>query len=122
MKWRVDAGYVTVPTAVPGGGRARIDIPRGELLPDDVPSEDIGALSARGAIVPADDDGAEPEVVEPPAGDDVPDGTAAAVIEWVTADPDRQADRARAALEAEQARGEQARKVLTADLAKLAEL
>jgi hypothetical protein len=37
----VTAGYVTVQTERPGGGRAAIDIPRGQTLPADVPQEQI---------------------------------------------------------------------------------
>lgn len=51
----VGAGYVTVETAVPGG-RARVDIPAGELLPDDVSAEDVELLLARGQITAVPDD------------------------------------------------------------------
>lgn len=37
----VTAGYVTVETERPGGGRAAVDIPRGQTLPADVPAEQI---------------------------------------------------------------------------------
>jgi len=47
--YRVVAGYVTVETAVPGG-RAEIDIPRGALLPADVPAEQRERLLRLGAI------------------------------------------------------------------------
>lgn len=46
----VTAGYVTVETAVPGG-RANVDIPRGALLPDDVPDEQRETLLRRGEVV-----------------------------------------------------------------------
>jgi hypothetical protein len=47
--YRVLAGYVTVETAV-DGGRAQVDIPRGALLPDDVPQEQVIALLGLGRI------------------------------------------------------------------------
>ena len=37
----VTAGYVTVETERPGGGRAAVDIPRGQILPADVPQAQI---------------------------------------------------------------------------------
>lgn len=43
------AGYVTVETAVPGG-RARVDVHRGALLPDDVPAEDVDRCLALGQV------------------------------------------------------------------------
>jgi hypothetical protein len=54
----VTAGYVTVETAVPGG-RANVDIPRGEVLPDDVPDEQrenllrLGHVEEAGEPTPA---------------------------------------------------------------------
>lgn len=51
MAYIVSAGYVTVETAVPGG-RARIDIPQGAVLPEDVPQEDVDRLLARSDIQP----------------------------------------------------------------------
>lgn len=47
--YRVTAGYVTVETAVEGG-RAQVDIPRGALLPEDVPQEQVTALLGLGHI------------------------------------------------------------------------
>lgn len=47
--YRVTAGYVTVETAVEGG-RAQVDIPRGALLPEDVPQERVTALLGLGHI------------------------------------------------------------------------
>ncbi len=41
MAYVVTAGYVTVETERPGGGRALVDIKRGEILPADVPQEQI---------------------------------------------------------------------------------
>jgi hypothetical protein len=49
MTYIVTAGYVTVPTAVPGG-RAWVDIPRGAEVPGDVPDEDIQRLLSLGHI------------------------------------------------------------------------
>lgn len=67
----VTAGYVTVETAVPGGGRAMVDIPRGAPLPDDVPAEQRDTLLARGAIAAVE---GEPEEVGelPPPGSPPP--------------------------------------------------
>jgi hypothetical protein len=62
-RYIVAAGYVTVQTAVPGG-RAAIDVPRGALLPEDVPAEEFAALLASGAIVVVP----EQETVAPVAG------------------------------------------------------
>jgi hypothetical protein len=116
----VVAGYVTAPTAVPGG-RAWIDIPRGTQLPGDVPAEVVETLLARGAIeqvsessevepphdppVPAE----TPEVTPQPDpdvdendqgdGDPMPVGPIPAVLAWVGDDRDR----AMQALEVERA-------------------
>jgi N-methylhydantoinase B/oxoprolinase/acetone carboxylase alpha subunit len=105
----VVAGYVTVPTNVGGTSVAEIDIPRGSVLPTDVPAEHVAVLLDRGHIAPVDDD-----PTEPAAADGVPDGSAAQVLEWTGADPDRAA----AALAAEQAR-EKPRVGLVAELSKL---
>lgn len=113
MGYVVTAGYVTVPTAVEGGV-AHVDIPHGADLPADVPAETARALLARGDV--AESRGGE-EPGEPVDPDAVPDGSAAAVLAWVGDDKDRAA----CALEAEQAKGDQARKGLTADLVKLVE-
>lgn len=40
-RYVVTAGYVTVETELPGGGRAHVDIPRGQILPADVPQEQV---------------------------------------------------------------------------------
>ena len=61
------------------------------------------------------------EAVEPDGpgvdldGDGVPEGSAHQILDWVAGDPAR----AQAALDAEHAKGDAARKVLTADLTKL---
>lgn len=100
MTYQVTAGYVTVTTAVPGG-RARVDIQRGNALPDDVPSEEVDALLRLGSLVwVADDPGPASDDVgvdEPPALA-VPNGTVAEMLAWVGSDPVRAA----AALAAEQ--------------------
>lgn len=59
MGYVVTAGYVTVETAVPGG-RARIDIPAGRPLPDDVPAEDVDRLLGLGHIAELPGDDPEP--------------------------------------------------------------
>jgi hypothetical protein len=113
MGYVVTAGFVTAETNI-GPGRARIDIPRGSALPDDVPADQVETLLARGAIALAED--AEPEG---PAvdldGDGVPDGSVKQVIEWVGSD----LDRAALALEAEQAKGDAARSTVVGPLSKL---
>jgi hypothetical protein len=108
----VVAGYVTVPTNVGGKSIAEIDIPRGAVLPDDVPADLVAVLVDRGHIAPVDgDEPAAPAV----ASDGVPDGSAAAVLEWVAVDSPA---RAGAALAAEQAR-EKPRVGLVAELSKI---
>lgn len=115
MAYRVVAGSVTVETNV-GPGRARIDIPRGELLPDDVPEAErehlrlLGHVEAVQTGEAAEPDG--PGVDED--GDGVPEGSAHQVLEWVAGDPGR----AQQALDAELAKPEP-RKGLTADLQKI---
>ncbi len=80
MAYIVTAGYATVETAVPGG-RARVDIPRGERLPGDVPREDVERCLAAGAVR-----------AEREADDEVPGGTIADILDWVGDDPDRAAN------------------------------
>lgn len=53
MSYRVTAGYVTVETAVPGG-RAAVDIPRGDVLPADVPDERVRTLIDLGQVASAE--------------------------------------------------------------------
>jgi hypothetical protein len=50
-QYRVTAPYVTVETAVEGG-RANVDVPRGALLPGDVPQEQVDRLLERSHIEP----------------------------------------------------------------------
>ena len=59
MRYVVTAGYVTVETAVPGG-RASIDIPRGAMLPDDVPDEQVRVALRLGLIAPLSEPSPEP--------------------------------------------------------------
>ena len=65
MAYVVTSGYVTVETAV-GAGRAHVDIPRGAVLPGDVPAEQVdtllrlGHIEAVGEQVAVDDDSPEP--------------------------------------------------------------
>lgn len=99
MGYVVTAGFVTVETAVPGG-RAQVDIPRGAPLPADVPAETVATLLARGDVAAA----AKPDEV--PVPDEVPDGAIDVVLAWVGED----LDRARRALDAEQAEGGKNRK------------
>lgn len=95
MTYVVTAGYVTVETAVPGG-RARVDIRRGQPLPDDVPAEDLHRVLAAGQAEPAD----------PAPAPAVPAGTVADVLAWVGED----VERAQLALDVEESRGDKARK------------
>jgi len=109
----VTAGLVTVETDV-GPGRARVDVPRGELLPADAPLEDVERLVAAGDVVEVDD---LDEALLPagPDPDEVPDGTIVVVLDWVAGDPERAAR----ALEAERAKGDRARSTLVEHLAEL---
>lgn len=65
----VVAGYVTVETAVPGG-RASVDIPRGVVLPGDVPAEQVTAELRAGRITPlavvSESAGTPAELMPPP--------------------------------------------------------
>lgn len=66
MRYVVKAGYVSAETQVTAaGGRAMVDIPRGAVLPDDVPDEQIESFLARGLIA-YDGDGEAP--VKPKGG------------------------------------------------------
>jgi len=118
MDYRVTAGYVTVETAVPGG-RASVDVGRGQLLPGDVPDEQRELLLAAGHIEPVDEQHADdPDDDGGDEGGDegeVPDGTIAEVLAWVGGDRDRAAR----ALEVERAKGGKARSTLVGDLEQL---
>lgn len=110
----VTAGYVTVETAV-SGGRAAIDIPRGTVLPDDVPPEQVARLKQLGHVAEAAAEQPAAVPVEGPAP--VPevgpaDGTVGDVMSRVAGDPVK----ARAALDAELAKGDKARSTLVAAL------
>lgn len=123
--YRVTAGYVTVQTTVnDAGGRAHVDISRGEILPADVPAAEVQALLRRGVIELVDEhdeaddlvDGGEARVRLDKTGDTdpVPQGAIAVVMDWVGDDPDR----AQRALEAEEA-GERPRSTLVDQLKQL---
>lgn len=117
MDYLVTAGYVTVETAV-SGGRARIDIPRGAILPDDVPDEQRQALLARGDIAPSNEDVVPPDPIGPYAGPIEPPPPPAdadpflvlspgmsvtATEAWVKEGRERAVERAKVALAAETA-------------------
>jgi hypothetical protein len=110
----VIAGYVTVETAV-RGGRAQIDIPRGTPLPSDVPPEQLDRLLALGDVAEVTVEKTGP-AVRPPAAS-AADGTIAEVLDRVGGDPER----ALAAWNAEEAKGEKARSTLMRDLAAIVE-
>jgi hypothetical protein len=118
MALKVTAGFVTVITAVEGG-RASVDIPRGAILPGDVPAEQREALLRRGDVEEVDPDGPGVDT----DGDGVPEGSARQVLDWVQkgADDAEVHDRASMALELEQAKGDNARSTLMAHLSKLVE-
>lgn len=119
-RWIV-VGPATIETQV-GAGRARVDLPVGSDLPDNVSQEDRDALKARGAIrlekadidvdsVPAAG-GAPvvrpvPGVVEPDEipRDLIPGGSVKGILDWVGDD----LARARLARDAETAKGPSAR-------------
>lgn len=127
-KWVVGpGGSVTVETQV-GAGRARVDVQPGQPLPDDVSEAEREQLLARGAIVADGRQAAEPtaageapltapdgapvvrpvpNVVEPDEinRDVIPGGSIEQVLDWVGDD----LARARVALEAEHAKGLNAR-------------
>jgi hypothetical protein len=67
MGFRVVAGFVSAETTVEGGSRAVIDIPRGAVLPGDVPAEQVERFLTLGHIEPHEpvEDGGEPEPEEP---------------------------------------------------------
>jgi hypothetical protein len=112
----VIAGYVTVETAVPGG-RAQIDIPRGTPLPTDVPPEQRNRLLALGDIAEVTVEKVSAEPAPPVAVPGPADGTIAEVMERVGGDPEK----ALAAWQAEEAKGEKARSTLMRDLAAIVE-
>jgi hypothetical protein len=93
----VTAGYVTVETERSGGGRAAIDVPRGQLLPADVPQEQIDWELRLRTIEPvADVKTATPLApateVQPEDPDPLPPGMSVAATQaWVGGNPDRAA-------------------------------
>ncbi len=93
----VTAGYVTVETERPGGGRAAIDVPRGQILPADVSQEQITWELRLGTIEPVSKPkakipapAAEPEPETDP--DPLPPGMSVSATQaWVGGDPVRAA-------------------------------
>ena len=92
----VTAGYVTVETERPGGGRALIDVARGTILPADVPQEQIEHELRLRTIEPV----REPEPITPsvpetaseeqPMVDEMPSGmSVATTMTWVGDNPAR---------------------------------
>ena len=71
MEYRVTAGMVTAETALPGGGRARIDHYQGSILPADVPAEEIQALLARQLIEPVDGEDPGPDEDDEPTNAEI---------------------------------------------------
>lgn len=105
-RYVVTAGYVTVETALPSGGRAAIDVPRGQLLPADVPQAQIDWELRLRTIEPVAEPKAKPtaiaaeEPAAPLAVDEMPSGmSVSATLTWVSGNPAR----AWLALTAEQA-------------------
>lgn len=103
-RYVVTAGYVTVETELPGGGRAHVDVRRGELLPDDVPDAQVEHELGLRTIEAVDEPKpATPTAAVTPPGDPadpaaLPDGLSVpGTLEWVGADKDR----AQVALDAE---------------------
>jgi len=89
QRHRVTAGHVTVEAAVPGG-RAHVDVFRGELVPLDVPQEQVDTELRLGTIEPVevDDEPQSSDVDEggpvEPQAIQVPEGmSVATTLEWV---------------------------------------
>lgn len=78
--------------------------------------ESAAAAEALGVVHPDATEVADEAAVEAPPAGDVPDGSISDVLDWVGDDPAR----ARAALDAEQAKGDKARSTLVAKLETLA--
>lgn len=111
----VTAGYVSVVTAV-RGGRAAVDILRGQVLPEDVPAEQVGTLLRLGHVAEVTAEPAEPATPAAPTVGPA-DGTIAEVLGRVAGDPEK----ALAAWQAEEAKGEKARSTLLRDLTAIVE-
>jgi hypothetical protein len=63
MAYVVTTGAVSAETQVTeAGGRAVLDFPRGAVLPDDVPTEQLEAFLARGQIAEVGHASPEPEI------------------------------------------------------------
>lgn len=120
----VTATATTIETNV-GPGRARIDFLRGQAVPDDITAQDRDdllragdiAAVATGLLEEAEPDGPGVDL----DGDGVPEGNAHQVVDWVNEDGADRIARAQLALDAENAKGDTARKGLTADLQKILE-
>lgn len=113
----VTAGYVTATTAV-GAGRAAVDIARGAVLPADVPAAEVAQLVLQGRVEEIADQVEDlTGEGQGDAGETVPEGSVAKVLEWVGGDKAR----AEQALAAEQARPDADRKTLVDALTKLLE-
>lgn len=96
----VTAGYVTVETERPGGGRAAVDIPRGQTLPADVPQAQIEWELKLRTIEPIGEAKTPDEPPAPLVVDEMPSGmSVAGTLTWVGGNPAR----ARLALTAERA-------------------
>jgi hypothetical protein len=71
MTYVVTAGFVSAETQVTkAGGRAVLDFPRGAVLPDDVPDEQLQGF-LRGGLVEDVDGAPEPEPEPEPEPDEV---------------------------------------------------
>jgi hypothetical protein len=65
MRYVVTAGSVSAETQInERGSRATVDHPRGSVLPDDVPDEQLKGFLARGAVEALDELGEPDEVDE----------------------------------------------------------
>lgn len=110
----VKAGAVTVLTQV-GAGKAWVDVPQGELVPDDITDEERKRFLASGAIGRRDGKAYEaPVAARPVAGEVEPDeipenllpgGAVEDILAWVGDD----LARARVARDMEEAKGPKAR-------------
>ena len=99
--YEVLSGSATVSTNV-GPGRAFVDLPRGAIVPDDVPAEEIETLLRRGHIgtVAALPFTVEVSGEQVTVTDAVPPGmSVSTTLQWVGGDRER----AQAAFDAEQA-------------------
>jgi len=137
-QYRVTAGKVTVETAV-GPGRALIDIFQGNILPADVPQEQIDTelrlgtieevMAEKSAPSTTDSDGSTDDGanVPPPSTEELvppelPQGMSVpTTLEWVNAVPEEVHDRAEVALNAETGAGGKNRSTLIEQLQEIFE-